>query len=172
MEKEVIIQFQNVTEDLVSILSLLTEHQLNKTPFPQSWTAGQVGDHLLKSYGSWTIFGGTTAIANRPIDDFCKPLSDLFLNYDIKLTTEPTDFNYPANDFIKKGTLLANIRRTVDSIIDFSDKNELGVLCLDLEFPTLGHLTRLEWLYFHKVHTQRHIRQLTNIIDQITTNRK
>jgi hypothetical protein len=170
MEKELISDFQNVTKDLISILSPLTEQQLNKIPFSHSWTSGQVGDHLLKSYSSWTIFCGETAITNRPIDHFCKPLSEIFLNYDIKLTAEPSDFNYPSKDFISRNTLLNNIQTIIDNIINFSNHNELGVLCLDLEFPTIGHLTRFEWLHFHKVHTQRHIRQLKNIINHIKSN--
>jgi hypothetical protein len=170
MDKILINEFQNATEDLIRILSSLTEEQLNKIPFSESWTAGQIGDHLLKSYSSWTIFNGKTAITNRPIDEFCKPLSDIFLNYDIKLTAEPTDFNYPSEDVILKDSLLRNIQTMIDSIINFSTHNELGVLCLDLEFPTIGYLTRFEWLHFHKVHTQRHIRQLKNIINHLKKN--
>jgi hypothetical protein len=169
MKKEVVNELQKVTEDLIGILSPLTEQQLNIIPFSQSWTAGQVGDHLLKSYSSWTIFSGTTVIANRSIDEFCKPLCEFFLNFDIKLTAEPSDFNYPTNDYIKRETLLTNIRTTTEDIINFSNQNELEVLCLDFEFPTFGHLTRFEWLCFHKTHTQRHIRQLINIINHLKT---
>lgn len=169
MEKEIINEFQRITEELIGDLSSLTEQQLNKIPYSQSWTAGQLGDHLLKSYNSWTIFTGTTSIANRPIDEFCEPLSELFLNFDIKLMAEPSDFNYPTSDFINSETLLSKIRTTVDNIVNFSTQNELGVLCLDFEFPNFGHLTRLEWLHFHKIHTQRHIKQLRKIINHIKT---
>ena len=37
---------------------------------------------------------------------------------------------------------------------------DLLVTCLGFSMPTVGHMTRLEWLSFVVVHTQRHIWQL------------
>jgi hypothetical protein len=37
---------------------------------------------------------------------------------------------------------------------------DLHATCLDFEMPTVGTLTRIEWLSFAVVHTQRHIWQL------------
>lgn len=165
----VIKEFQTTINDLIRLFGTLDEEQLNKVPFSQSWTAGQVGDHLLKSYQSWSVCNGATCIASRPIDENCKPISKLFLDFDIKLTAEPSDFNYPTSDYIKKALLLTNIQTTTDSIINFSNNNDLGFLCLTFEFPTFGYLTRFEWLHFHTVHTQRHIRQLQNIINHLKT---
>lgn len=167
MEKKVIKEFQKVIEDLISALSNLSEHELNKTPFAGSWTAGQVGDHLLKSYSSWTIFNGNTEKAKRPIDENCDSLSELFLDFTIKMEADPSDFNYPTDKFIKKDYLLAEIRNTSNNILNYSKQNDLGFICTDLEFPTFGHLTRFEWLHFYIVHTQRHLKQLKNIVENL-----
>lgn len=167
MEKEVINHFQKVTEDLIGGLSNLTEHHLNKTPFAGSWTAGQVGDHLLKSYSSWTIFSGKTKKTKRPIDENCDSLSKLFLDFTIKMEADPSDFNYPTDEFIKKDYLLAEIQNTSNNIINYSNENDLGLICVDFEFPTFGHLTKFEWLHFYKVHTQRHLKQLKNIVENL-----
>ncbi|WP_080779286.1 hypothetical protein [Chryseobacterium phocaeense] len=70
--------FQHTIEELIEILEAFNTKQLNTNPFPKSWTAGQVGDHLLKSYGSWKIFKGVTVFADRPYDENCKALSELF----------------------------------------------------------------------------------------------
>ncbi|MBE7179216.1 MAG: DinB family protein, partial [Mucilaginibacter polytrichastri] len=43
---------------------------------------------------------------------------------------------------------------------------DLSMLCLGFDFPGLGFLTRYEWLYFNIYHTQRHIRQLRNILGE------
>ena len=167
MEKEVINEFQKVTKDLIISLSNLTDNQLNKIPFAGSWTAGQVGDHLLKSYNSWSIFNGNTEKANRPIDENCDSLSELFLDFTIKMEAAPSDFNYPTAELIKKENLLSDIRKTIKSIIDFSKQNDLGLICLNYEFPTFGYLTRFEWLHFYKVHTMRHLHQLQNVIEHL-----
>ena len=156
-------KFQQTIKELTEMLEAFSTEQLNKIPFPNSWTAGQVGDHLLKSYGSWEIFKGGTEFADRQYDENCKLLSELFLNFNIKLIAENSDAIYPSGGYIEKEDLILNIQTISESIISFSSRNDLRVLCLDFEFPTLGHMTRFEWLHFYVVHTQRHIKQLTKI---------
>lgn len=158
-------KFQQTIKELTEMLEAFSTEQLNKIPFPNSWTAGQVGDHLLKSYGSWEIFKGCTGFADRPYDENCKLLSELFLNFNIKLIAEHSDAIYPSEGYIEKENLVLNIQTVSDRIISFSSRNDLRVLCLDFEFPTLGHMTRFEWLHFYVVHTQRHIKQLTKIFN-------
>ncbi len=163
----VIHAFETAINELLENCDSLSEVLLNKIPFEHSWTAGQIGDHLLKSYNSWTLLKSDTGDANRPIDEKCASLSSLFLNFDIKMKAEPSDFNYPSQAPIEKELLLKNILKTRDEIIGFARHHDLGVLCLAAEFPAFGHLTRLEWLHFHTVHTLRHLRQLNNCISSL-----
>lgn len=39
-------KFQQTIKELTEMLEAFSTEQLNKIPFPNSWTAGQVGDHL------------------------------------------------------------------------------------------------------------------------------
>lgn len=158
-------KFQHTIKELTGMLEDFNGKQLNKHPFPNSWTAGQVGDHLLKSYGSWEIFKGETALADRAYDENCEALSKLFLDFNIKLIAEPSDAIYPSDGYIGKEGLILNIQTISDRIISFSSRHDLRVLCLDFEFPTFGHITRYEWLHFYIVHTKRHIKQLTKIFN-------
>ena len=86
------------------------------------------------------------------------------MNFNIKLIAEHSDAIYPSGGYIEKENLVLNIQTVSDRIISFSSRNDLRVLCLDFEFPTLGHMTRFEW-HFYVVHTQRHIKQLTKIFN-------
>lgn len=156
-------KIQQTIKELTEMLEAFSTEQLNKIPFPNSWTAGQVGDHLLKSYGSWEIFKGWTGFADRPYDENCKLPSELFLNFNIKLIAENSDAIYPSGGYIEKEDLILNIQTISESIISFSSRNDLRVLCLDFEFPTFGYMTRFEWIHFYVVHTQRHVKQLTKI---------
>jgi len=167
MKNQIISDFQEIIHELIAILNPLNDSELNKVPFPNSWTAGQVGDHLLKSFSVWDIFKGHTAEPKRAYDHNCKLLSDIFLNYEIKFTVEPNEFNYPSDDSIKKEILLKELTLVINDIIAFSENNNLCLLCLDREFPNIGHLTRYEWLHFFNVHTQRHIYQLKNIAKKL-----
>lgn len=158
-------KFQHTIEELTEMLETFNTKQFNTIPFPNSWTAGQVGDHLLKSYGSWKIFKGATVFADRPYNENCKALNELFLDFKTKLSAEPSDFIYPSDGYIGKEDLILNIRAICDDIINFSCRHDLRMLCLDFEFPTLGYMTRFEWLHFYVVHTQRHINQLAKILN-------
>ena len=159
---KVIIAFQAAVNELIAQLDSLSDVSINGIPFEGSWTAGQIGDHLLKSYNSYTFLKNNTVETTRPIDEKCASLSSLFLNFEIKMKAEPTDFNYPTLSPVEKEDLLKNLRSVTSEIIGFAAHNDLGVLCLAVEFPSFGHLTRHEWLHFHTVHTQRHLRQLNN----------
>lgn len=167
MSLKTIKEFKITIEDLIRLISSLNDEELNRIPFPNSWTAGQIGDHLLKSFHSWDVLKGTTSAPDRPVDENCKPLSELFLNFEIKMQAEPSDFNYPTNDFIIKHKLLSDLRKITNDIIEFSNQHPLGLLCLNFKLPTFGYLTRLEWLHFYTVHTQRHNHQLKNIINHL-----
>ena len=121
-------KFQHPIKELTEMLEDFSTEQLNKIPIPNSWTAGQVGDHLLKSYGSWEIFKGETEFADRQYYENCKTLSDLFLNFNIKLIAENSDAIYPSDGYIEKENLIFNIQTISDHIISFSSRNDLRVL--------------------------------------------
>jgi hypothetical protein len=40
---------------------------------------------------------------------------------------------------------------------------DLTRICLDMELPTIGYLTRYEWLWFIEMHLRRHTFQLQDM---------
>jgi uncharacterized damage-inducible protein DinB len=162
MKNEVVKGFIHERNELIGIIRDLSEEELNRVPFEKSWTAAQVGDHLLKSYGLFKIFTGNVKTADRPENEKIKPIEKVFLNFDIKLNAP--DFIIPSDGFINKETLLSQLNSITSQIINFSENNDLSLLFLDFEFPGSGTLTRLELLSFFIVHTKRHIHQLKKIV--------
>src|SRR5215213_4396516 len=148
-------QLESAFKELQYILSSLTEEQLNRVPFEGSWTAGQVGDHLLKSYGVAETLNGRTEKANRPPDEKAEKIKSVFLNFDIKL--QSPDFIIPTNDHINKEQLLQKIAEKAGDILHAVETKDPTEICLDFELPVLGTLTRLEWACFVFCHTTRHI---------------
>lgn len=167
MNKQINNELKTVSDEFCELLNTLTEQQLNKVPFSQSWTAGQVGEHILKS-NPYSVLEGETSETTRQIDEHCQTLNHIFLNFDTKLVADPIAPNYPTSEFIPKVKLLADLNEVNKNIIAFTNQNELGLLCLDFEFPTIGHLTRYEWVHFTIVHTKRHIHQLKHIVTQVS----
>ncbi|GGH00528.1 hypothetical protein GCM10007415_40620 [Parapedobacter pyrenivorans] len=157
------IELQAVFAGLLSRLETQDEPALNRVPFSGSWTAAQAGDHLLRSYDVVGCLTGQTAHTQRDPEALIAPLSEAFLNFDIKM--ESPDFILPSTGTISKEELLAGLRARMASIIEFADSDaDMTLTCLDFEVPTLGTLTRIEWLNFVRVHTMRHNHQLDGIL--------
>jgi hypothetical protein len=70
------------------------------------------------------------------------------------------DFIIPSNDDKDKPQLMASLKEAFAGLARVARTKDLLVTCLDFEMPTIGHMTRLEYLNFVAVHTQRHIWQL------------
>ncbi|HEV7781940.1 MAG TPA: DinB family protein [Chitinophagaceae bacterium] len=147
--------------ELDNILFSFSEEQLNETPFEGSWTGGQVTEHIIKSLGGISrLMNGPVEDAGRDPGEKIKALEDLFLNFNIKMRSP--DFILPEAIHHKKNDLLKVLADLKKEMLDAS-KLDLSLLCTGAEFPTFGHLTRMEWLHFFLVHTQRHTQQLKNI---------
>lgn len=161
-QQEIITSFQQETRELLRLLFSLEEDELNKVPFEGSWTAAQVGDHLLKSYGVAETINGTTGPTQRAADEKLGPIRELFLNFDIKF--ESPDFIVPSAGPIAKKALLDGLKEKLEQIQAVISRESMAETCLDFELPGSGTLTRLEWIGFVAVHTRRHNHQLKKII--------
>ena len=78
-------EYENVTSELIKLISSLREEQLNIKPANQGWTIAQIGQHLNLSYEVSAILEGNVEEVNR---DPCQKLPEiqrLFLNFDIKI---------------------------------------------------------------------------------------
>jgi hypothetical protein len=152
----------HTAENLIALLSDFTDDTLNKTPFEGSWTAGQVGDHIGRSLtGILHVIEGNVRNSERPINEKCIALRDLFLNFSIPMQSPPEIL--PTDEPLKKNTLLLSLETTLRELRTIAENRDLAVTCLDFELPMFGPLTRYEWLSFMIYHTQRHIQQLKKI---------
>ena len=160
---ELLTALTKTTDELIGLLSALPEQQLNRVPYAGSWTAGQLGDHLFKSYGLSSVLKGRTAPTTRPVEEKIGPIKDVFLNFEIKM--QSPDYIVPDNGPFDKTILLTALTQRINNIKDFiQDQEDLSLTCLDFELPNTGTLTRFEWIEFMLVHTIRHVHQLKKIV--------
>lgn len=165
MDRNILKAYDTATSTLIELLSSLTNEQLNIKPTKNSWTAGQVGDHLEKSYEVSKILLGEVEDTQRPPDQKLAEIRALFLNFDIKMDSPKAIV--PTNDPIDKKRLLTSLEEKIQWVNTNSKNMDLSKTCLDFEIPEYGPFTRLEWIGFNTVHTQRHIHQLQQIIKTI-----
>lgn len=158
--KDTLIELQNTHKGLVEAISAIPADQVNTVPFEGSWTAAQVIEHVLKAVGVTTLYGETQPTDRDP-EEKIKPVSDLFLNLEIKM--QSPDFIYPSDKKYEKQELLDMVNDKFTKLIEAAKTLELSFTCLDFEVPTLGRFTRLEFVWFYIVHTRRHIFQLKKI---------
>lgn len=148
-------------DDLLNILSKTSDTVLNKIPFKDSWSAGQVVEHIVLCGNG--IPDNKTGDSTRQRDEKVTILKEIFSNMDEKSKTDPA--LAPQGFAHKQDDLINQIKAIRKKLCVIAAQKDLNAICLDREFPTLGLLTRYEWLSFICFHTQRHTKQIQNIIN-------
>lgn len=162
MKRETLNKITETTDELLGIISSLSEEQLNKIPFEGSWTAGQVTDHISQSFdGIVKVINDKAVPTDREPDKKIELIKSIFLDFTTKMTSP--DFVLPAQSPHKKQILIDHLNSLKEQMADAIDKQDLSYIYTDFEIPGFGKFTRLEWVNFLIYHMQRHIYQLKNI---------
>jgi hypothetical protein len=156
-------EFEAATNAYLDIVSDLNQDEINTVPFPGSWTAAQVTEHLCKSDDAMIkALNGPVYPTNRPPDAAVNDLRATFLDFSTKLPSPdfivPSDITHDKDDLIKAFTTgrqkIGNAIKTLD-------------LTSSCEMPIFGEPTRLELIYFVIFHTQRHANQVKQISEKL-----
>jgi len=167
MEK-VVKEAEGTLSALENLLSAFNEKQVNEVPFPGSWTAGQLAEHLIMANGGFVeVINGPTTETSKPADIMIESIKKDFLNFNVKFDSPA--FISPKNKEYNRSDLLAKLKEIRSNISDVITKLDLTKTCTSFELPVYGFLTRLEAVYFIVYHTQRHTQQLKNIYSKLNT---
>lgn len=164
-QQETLSDFKAIKNELLSLLEPLDEARLNRVPFPGSWTAGQLGEHLLKSYRSINLSKVQATPSQRPGDEKSPKIDAVFLDFTTKY--QPPDFIVPSTGRISGRKLVDDLRKTADEIAAYVSGHDLCFTCKDFEVIGFGDLTAQEWIHFLTAHSKRHVRQLRNILSHL-----
>lgn len=160
---------EEVKNDLITVFSaferainLFNDDNFNSTPFENSWTPGQVVEHIiLANEGFASVLNAEVATTDRPFDEKKAQIKAIFLNFGTKMQSPAfilpalKTYNKTAS-ILKIATIKAGIAKAVNDL-------DLSKTCLAFELPGIGKLTRYEAIYFVIYHTQRHAHQLNEI---------
>lgn len=150
--------------DLISLVNAVSENDTDVIPFEGSWTAGQLLEHLDKAV-SPEILNGKVQSADRPADQKVPEIKKIFLDFNIKFKSP--GFIEPTEEVHDKNVLLDSLSGKFDALINAAGTMNLQEECLDFEVPGMGKFSRMEWISFYMIHTQRHLHQLRKIINAL-----
>ena len=166
MKNDLSNELTTTKNELLKALDLFDQENINTVPFEGSWTGGQVAEHVLKSLsGALQNITGPVKHTDRDPGEYVKPLGDIFLNMDIKF--KAADPILPTTDPKDRLALRSSLASALEGIKTVAITENISDTCTSFEFPTIGPLTRLEWILFSSYHTWRHTQQLKNIISHL-----
>lgn len=169
MKDELIKAIAATETELMNTLNGFAADQINTIPFKNSWTAGQVVDHVLKSgTGAFEVMHAPCEKTSRAYNEKEEMLKNIFLDFSIKMKS-PLEI-LPTNAALQKDQLVNNVQHLFSKIRNAAATLDLTESCMAFEFPGQGALTRYEWLRFFTFHTQRHTLQLKNILTKLNNN--
>ncbi|MCP9750332.1 DinB family protein [Ferruginibacter sp. HRS2-29] len=153
---------ETAIDGFIHELSTVPSADFNKIPFKDSWTAGQLAQHVaLSDTGFGQMLTGGTKLTERPPDAYVGEIRNILMDFTTKLQSPgfiiPEERHYEKNELIGK---LSEARASISNSIDTLD---LTQTCTGFGLPQMGFITRLEAVYFVVYHTLRHTHQLKNI---------
>jgi len=166
MKNDLLNELFSTKTALLEVLDRFSDHNFNSVPAIGGWTGGQVAEHVLLSVsGVADALDGPVKLADRDPEQHVKLLGDIFLNFGMKMKSP--DFILPSDTPKDKKALIHLLGEAFDRILRVAGSSDLDVICTTFEMPTLGMLSRKEFIWFTVVHTKRHVHQLHNIIDYL-----
>ena len=133
--------------------------EVNRIPFPGSWTPAQVASHIILATD------GVPDSSTKPADRDAGALLDKIRPWweDLNQKFQSPEPLRPDDKARNKHELLSELDRVNEKDLALVDNAELSAVCLDFELPSIGYLTRYEWLWFIEMHLNRHTFQLKNM---------
>jgi dihydrofolate reductase len=154
-----------ITSTFLELVESFSQEELNKIPFENSWTAAQVGEHVMRSnIGIIKSLRQPGKTVSRAIDEGVQPLKDLFLNFEKKL--QSPQFILPTRQIYDREWIITHLKT---SVLELGDTATAVNYYEAIDHPIFGEITKYELLHFVIYHTQRHIHQLTNISLHVRT---
>jgi len=159
-------ELDETNSGFLQMIETFSPQEINRVPFPGSWTAGQVAEHIHKSdEGMIFLLTGPAKREDREPDQFVEKIKEVFLNFNSRLNSPA--FIIPQNKSYDKNLLLSRFETERTKITDIIKAFDLSETCTARPFPGFGEITRLEVASFIIYHTQRHLQQLHRIAKKV-----
>lgn len=167
MTKETLLSgLEETTRQLVAILSSFTPEQFNEKLSESEWSAAQIAEHLLKAdVSTGKALSGETMPTNRPPDEKLSIIQQA-LNDDNTKRVAPERV-YPSGEQWEPSVIIEQLKKQKEVLKEAILSSDLTEACTSFKHPALGTMTRMEWMAFNLHHTERHLRQLKRLQENL-----
>ncbi|NCU02771.1 MAG: DinB family protein [Chitinophagaceae bacterium] len=152
--------YELVTTELLNLLQSFDEKSLNHKPGPGRWSMAQVADHISLSNNS---IARALLLRGQPVDrdpgERIDELKSIFLDFNERY--EAPGFIVPTKDIYNPALLINEFQASVAEIMKRMYENTLDEL---INHPAFGNISKFEIMHFVLFHTQRHLKQVKEII--------
>jgi len=156
-------QIDETVSELIELMSLLDEDDVNTIPYQDSWTAGQLFEHITKSTESLArAMQKEGTPTERDPGEHIDNLKRIFLDFSTKLKSP--DFIVPLEGLYEKSVSIQKLGSSFQHLRDSARSADLTVV---IKGTPLGDSTKWEILHFVLYHTQRHLHQMKKIYDAL-----
>src|SRR4051812_43572585 len=142
--KELLASIDGAASAFIQLIASLTKEQINTVPFKDSWTAGQLTEHVVKSNtGIAKALNIEGSFAERDPGEREQELKEMFLDFTIKF--QSPEFILPTKNSYSREAVIADMKRSVERLKEESKKTNLSEA---INHPAFGEITKLELLHF------------------------
>lgn len=163
----VLSDLEETTQALTETVSHFTHEAFNRKPSAERWSAAQIADHLLKvGFSTYKAITGEAMPTTRPPEQKIAMIKQ-GLEDEVTKRIAPERV-LPSADVQETAGITEKISKQKDALKEAVLSSDITDACMSFKHPVLGTLTKIEWLYFHIYHVQRHVRQLKRLEENMT----
>ena len=160
-KNELLTEIDAAVSSLLGLISSLDENRINTVPYEESWTAGQLSRHVVKSTNAMAkAMRMKSKPAERDAGERIPELKKAFLDFSNKM--QSPDFIVPEEGPYNKQTTIEELNKSFEQLKESTNNANLTEMADNLP---LGPITKLEILHFVLYHTQRHLHQMKKMCD-------
>lgn len=162
--QEIIPELKETRNELLGILSGLSENELNTKKDSSSWSISQVCQHLSKTEELY-VAAIRKGLKSKE-DSFIENKSlDFLLDRSKKL--EAPDIAKPTDEFLEYQEIIEKLNNSRQKLLELLNTVEDPSVLSRRHFthPVFKEMLLMDWLKSLYLHEQRHIKQIKEIID-------
>lgn len=148
------------TAILNEFLLSISEKEASFKASPNQWSILECAEHLwIVDKAICGIFNGRSNETKGDPEEKINLVKSYFHDFSKQFT---------ASNQISPQGIFKDIPNVIEAIKinreEMLEEENLNAECLDFSHPIFGTMTKLEWVYFSIIHTERHLQQMKNTL--------